>query len=99
MNQDTIWILLPIILAYIINRVCKSPPSKHKTKPPIQPPKIPNSRGLHVKTTTKPQEIAVTWEKEDSLLPKDSSSRSKKILNRSCLRQSILTSEILGRKY
>lgn len=98
MGQDIILLLLLIVVAYIINGMRKS--HKHETKPPIQPPKTPSSRGLHVKTTpTKPQEIAVTWEKEDSLLPKDSSSRSKRILNRSCLRQSILTSEILGRKY
>ena len=97
MGQNIILLLLLIVVAYIINGMRK--PHKHEVKS-IQPPKAPNSRGLHVKTIPiKPQEAMVAWEKEDSLLPKSSNSRSKRILNRSCLRQSILTSEILGKKY
>lgn len=97
MGQDIILLLLFIVVAYIINGMRKS--HKHEVKP-IQPPKAPNSRGLHVKTTPiKPQETVAVWEKEDSLLPKSSNSRSKRMLNRSCLRQSILISEILSKKY
>ncbi|KAG6559868.1 hypothetical protein RHABOEDO_000919 [Candidatus Rhabdochlamydia oedothoracis] len=90
MSQDTILILLLILVAYIISGMRKS--HKHEIKP-MQPPKIPAS-SAHVKPTPiKPQEAVVAWEK------KDSSSRGKRILNRSRLRQSILTSEILGKKY
>lgn len=95
MDQDTIWILLPIVLVYIINRMCKS--HKYEVKP-TQPPKIPAT--IYPKTTPiKPQEASFSWEKEDSLLDKNSSSRGKRMLSRSRLRQSILTSEILGKKY
>lgn len=95
MDQGTIWIFLPIVLAYIINRMCKS--HKHEVKS-TQPPKVPAA--IYAKTTPiKPQEAPSTWEKEDSLLDKNSSSRGKRILNRARLRQSILTSEILGKKY
>lgn len=96
MGQDIILILLLIVVACIINRVRK--PHKHEIKS-MQLLKIPASRA-HVKTTPiKPQEAVAAEEKENSLLPKNSNSRSKRILNRSCLRQSILTSEILGKKY
>ena len=95
MDQDTIWILLPIVLAYIVNRMCKS--HNHEVKS-TQPPKVPTT--MYAKTTPiKPQEAPSNWEKEDSLLDKSSSSRGKRILNRSGLRESILTSEILGKKY
>ncbi|PWU13478.1 MAG: hypothetical protein C5B45_05950 [Chlamydiae bacterium] len=94
MGQEGIFLLLLIVVAYIIHGMRKS--HKREIKP-MQPPKIPAS-SVHVKTTPiTPQEVA--WEKEDSLLPTNSSSRSKRILNRSRLRQSILTSEILGKKY
>ena len=95
MDQDTIWILLPIVLAYIVNRMCIS--HKHEVKS-TQPPKAPAT--IYAKTTPiKSQEAPSTWDKEDSLLGKNSSSRGKRMLNRSRLRPSILTSEILGKKY
>ncbi|HEV3270516.1 MAG TPA: hypothetical protein VGZ69_07740 [Candidatus Rhabdochlamydia sp.] len=94
--QLLLFLFLGIIL-HIINEVRKS----HKQEDTsIQPPKAPAK--IYTKTTPiKSQEAEPSvWEKEeDSLLPKSSSSRAKKILNRARLRQSILTSEILGRKY
>ncbi|VHO02830.1 hypothetical protein [Candidatus Rhabdochlamydia sp. T3358] len=95
-NLQLLLFLFLGILLHIINEIRKSP--KHET---IQPPKkIPSTR-VHAKTTSvKPQGAPSIWEKEeDSLLLKSSSSRGKRLLNRSRLRQSILTSEILGRKY
>ena len=96
MGQDAILILLLIVVAYIMNGMRKS--HKHEIKP-MQPPKVPASSAQVKTTPIKPQEAVAVGEKEDSFLPKNSNSRSKRILNRSCLRQSILTSEILGKKY
>lgn len=95
MNQVTILILLPIVLVYIVNRMCKSPRHQVKSK---RFPKVPAK--IYAKTTPdKPQEVFSNWNEEDSSLDKNFSSRGKRILNRSRLRQSILMSEILGKKY
>jgi hypothetical protein len=93
--QLLLFLFLGIIL-HIVNEIRKS--HKHEVKS-IQPPKVPASKVYTKTTSVKSQEAPSAWEKEDSLLDKNSSSRGKRILNRSRLRQSILTSEILGKKY
>lgn len=88
-------LFLLIVIASIIHEIRKS--HKHEAKTG-QPSKIPTIRA-HIKTApTKPQEVVVC-KKEDSLLPKNSNNRNQRIVNRSRLRQSILASEILGKKY
>ncbi|MDR2539155.1 MAG: FeoB-associated Cys-rich membrane protein [Chlamydiales bacterium] len=95
MSQDIILILLLVAVAYAVYGIRKS--HKYEIKSTQPDPKVLNR---HIKTTPiKPRQAVMDWKKEDSLLPKNSSSRSKRELNRSCLRQSILTSEILNRKY
>lgn len=97
MGQDLILVFFLIIIAYVINEIRKF--YKYESKP-IQHAKLP-ANSVHAKTApVKSQEIAiVNGKKEDSLLSKNSTSCSRKILNRSSLRQSILISEILARKY
>ncbi len=87
-------LFLLIVIASMIHEIRKS--HKHEAKTG-QPSKIPTR--AHIKTApTKPQEVGVC-KKEDSLLPKNSNNRNQRIVNRSRLRQSILASEILGKKY
>lgn len=93
--QLLLFLFLGVIL-HIINEARKSHKQENTS---IQPPKAPVK--VYAKTApVKSQEAPSVWEKEeDSLFLKSSSSQAKKILNRVRLRQSILTSEILGRKY
>ena len=57
------------------------------------------SKKLPAKPILPSQEVCTAWEKEDPAYISRKNCRAKKVLNRSFLKRSILTNEILRRKY
>lgn len=84
-------------MVYVISAARKSSKQKSPLISPLRASGVAHAKPVALKT----QEVFVAGEKEDSsyVLRKHSRSRAKKILHRSCLRQSILRSEILRKKY
>lgn len=102
MSQEVILqvlLLLLVFVVYVIYAIRKS--SNFQELKPIEK-KFPRAvPGRAIKPITQSDEVYAAWEKEDPSygLHKSSISRAKKVLNRSLLKRSILTNEILRKKY